>query len=55
MNRLSAWLCSQLPPPLAKWVPTLLSLVAGVLVAMVLHYVLYRVGLPSKPFIYVAF
>lgn len=32
-----------------------LSLVAGVMAAVVLHYVLYRIGLPSKPFIYVAF
>ena len=31
------------------------SLLLGVVLAVVLHYVLYRVGLPSKPFIYVAF
>ncbi len=31
------------------------SLVAGLLAAFVIHYVLYRIGLPSKPFIYVAF
>jgi hypothetical protein len=28
---------------------------AGVLAAVILHYVLYRIDLPSKPFIYVAF
>jgi len=32
-----------------------LSLGAGVLAALILHYVLYRIDLPSKPFIYVAF
>ena len=31
------------------------SLVVGILAAFVIHYVLYRLGLPSKPFIYVAF
>jgi hypothetical protein len=31
------------------------SLGAGLFVALVLHYLLYRVGLPSKPFIYVSF
>jgi uncharacterized membrane protein YeaQ/YmgE (transglycosylase-associated protein family) len=33
----------------------LLSIVAGIISAIVLHYVLYRIGLPSEPFIYVAF
>lgn len=28
---------------------------AGLLVAAVLHYMLYRIGLPLEPFIYVAF
>src|SRR5262249_10297543 len=32
-----------------------LSLLMGLFVALVLHYVLYRIDLPSKPFIYVAF
>jgi hypothetical protein len=32
-----------------------ISFAIGLLMALVLHYVLYRVGLPSKPFIYVAF
>jgi hypothetical protein len=27
----------------------------GIVLAVLLHYVLYRLGLPSKPFIYVAF
>jgi hypothetical protein len=32
-----------------------LSAAAGLILAVVLHYVFYRIGLPSKPFIYVAF
>ena len=31
------------------------SLLAGLFVALVLDYLMYRVGLPSKPFIYVSF
>ena len=31
------------------------SLAIGIFSAVVLHYVLYRIGLPLKPFIYVAF
>lgn len=48
-------LISKLPAgaqPAAAWVG---SVVLGALLAVVLHYVLYRIGLPSKPFIYVAF
>jgi hypothetical protein len=33
----------------------LASLVAGLLAALVLHYVLYRIGIPGTPFIYVVF
>lgn len=33
----------------------LVSVAAGIISAIVLHYVLYRIGLPSEPFIYVAF
>jgi hypothetical protein len=55
MDRLAELLRANLPPALGRMAPTVLSLLAGVLVALVLHYVLYRVGLPSKPFIYVAF
>ncbi len=54
MNYLGMLLDS-LPPWLAKWLARFLSLGAGLLVALVLNYVLYRMGLPSKPFIYVAF
>jgi hypothetical protein len=31
------------------------SLLVGVMLALLVNYVLYRLGLPSKPFIYVAF
>lgn len=34
---------------------TILSLIAGLLVGVMIHYTLYRLSLPSKPFIYVAF
>lgn len=43
------------PAPAARAASSIMSLIVGILVAVVLHYVLYRVGLPSKPFIYVAF
>lgn len=31
------------------------SLVLGLLVGVLAHYMIYRLSLPSKPFIYVAF
>ena len=43
------------PPVRALWTARLLSLAVGLGIAVILHYVLYRMGLPSKPFIYVAF
>jgi hypothetical protein len=36
-------------------VRVILSFLAGLAVALMLSYLLYRVGLPSKPFIYVSF
>ena len=33
----------------------LLSLLLGLLSGLILHFVLYRIGLPQEPFIYVAF
>lgn len=44
-----------LPPRTASLVGHAASLLAGLLIAMVLHYLLYRIGLPGKPFIYVVF
>ena len=46
---------ARVPPPVAVWLQRLLSLALGLLAAGVLHYVLFRIALPSKPFIYVAF
>jgi hypothetical protein len=48
------WLGSLSPQQTAVLIP-LVSLAAGVLAAVMLHYLFYRLGLPSKPFIYVAF
>jgi hypothetical protein len=41
--------------PLGACLRAIVSLGTGLFVALVLHYLLYRVGLPSKPFIYVSF
>jgi len=46
---------ADLPAPVAQWAHRLLSFALGLLAAGVLHYVLFRIALPSKPFIYVAF
>ena len=45
----------KLPPLQRSLVTGAISIVLGLLAALVLDYILYRVGLPSKPFIYVAF
>lgn len=55
MNALWEQISRSLPPWASKLLAGGLSLVAGALTAVVLHYVLYRLGLPSSPFIYVAF
>lgn len=44
-----------LPPRAATWVGHIVSLLAGLLIALMLHYLLYRIGLPGKPFIYIVF
>jgi hypothetical protein len=38
-----------------KWVRRLGSFLLGCAVGVLLHYVLYRIGLPLEPFVYVAF
>jgi hypothetical protein len=48
-------LFAQMPPPYARILAAALSLAAGLAVALVFDYLLYRIGLPSKPFIYVSF
>ncbi len=37
------------------WARTIASFTAGLLVAVVLHYWVYRIGIPVVPFIYQAF
>jgi hypothetical protein len=49
-----AWF-QKLSPSAKQTCSIALSIAAGFAIAIVMHYVLYRVGLPSKPFIYVAF
>jgi len=44
-----------LSPATARWVGRVLSVTAGLVIALILNYVFYRIGLPSRPFIYVAF
>ena len=44
-----------LPPPVRCIGAHLGSLLLGAFAATVLHYVLYRIGLPLEPFIYVSF
>jgi hypothetical protein len=40
-------------PPL--FIRCALSLVVGLLCGVLLHYLVYRLGLPVRPFVYVAF
>jgi hypothetical protein len=48
-------LLARTPEPVVKAGAVLLSFIAGFAVALMLYYMFYRVGLPSKPFIYVSF
>lgn len=55
---MNAWLLKlveRMPAGIRGCVTVLASCALGVLFAIILHYVFYRIGLPSKPFIYVAF
>jgi hypothetical protein len=45
----------RMPEAAAKAAAHAGSLLLGLVLAVLLHYVLYRLGLPSQPFIYVAF
>jgi len=49
------FLVEKIPLRLRPCVYPAVSFVAGLAVALILNYIFYRVGLPSKPFIYVAF
>jgi hypothetical protein len=48
-------LIKSLSPPLQRIAAQACSFLLGLALAVLLNYVLYRLGLPSKPFIYVAF
>jgi hypothetical protein len=48
-------LSARIPAPVRGAFCAGMSLLAGLAVALVLNYLLFRVGLPSKPFIYAAF
>ncbi len=48
-------LIKALPPPYQKVATHASSFLMGLAAAILFSYVLYRLGLPSKPFIYVAF
>jgi hypothetical protein len=54
MNALKR-LFSRLPPRAVSFLAAAFSLLAGLAVALMLDYLLYRAGLPGKPFIYVSF
>ena len=45
----------ELPKAAQQTIRHALSLAAGIAAAFAFYYVLYRIGLPSKPFIYVSF
>jgi hypothetical protein len=48
-------LATTMNPLLKAFLAATFSLIAGVAVALIFDYLLYRIGLPSKPFIYVSF
>lgn len=55
MKKMTSRIWPRLSARLGPMFTSIISLVAGLLIALILHYALYRMGLPSKPFIYVAF
>jgi hypothetical protein len=46
---------TRLSYPLTASGRVVVSFAIGLLVALIINYILYRIALPSKPFIYVAF
>ena len=54
-NEILSGILDRLPAPLGAIARWLVSAALGLFLSVILHYALYRVGLPSKPFIYVAF
>jgi len=55
MNNWWADLVHRIPASARPVILWLANMALGFVLAVVLHYVLFRIGLPSKPFIYVAF
>jgi len=55
MNDFLEDLRKRMPEALARALAHTGSLLLGLVLGVLLHYVLYRLGLPSRPFIYVAF
>jgi len=55
MNRLWRMLTGSAGPAGERRLAAAFSVLLGLAAAVVLHYLLYRLGLPSQPFIYVAF
>lgn len=55
MNRVWHILTKSMSAVLERRLAGALSVLLGALAAVILHYLLYRLGLPSQPFIYVAF
>jgi hypothetical protein len=55
MNTFWLKLTANMSPSAVKSLAIFTSVLAGLILSVVVHYVLYRIGLPSKPFIYVAF
>ena len=55
MTYLLTRLHSLTPPAARPFLSHALSLLAGAGTALMFHYLLYRIELPGKPFIYVAF
>lgn len=44
-----------LPPPIPSVLAHLVSFITGLAIALIIHYLLYRISLPGTPFIYVVF
>lgn len=54
MRRIKA-LIGSIPAPAVAVLKVIFSVLAGFAVALMFDYLLFRLGLPSKPFIYVSF
>jgi hypothetical protein len=55
MNRIVFSLLRRLPPRAHRPALITISVLAGVFAGVLLHFLCYRLELPSRPFIYVSF